>query len=63
MVVEALFLLSIWTKTVHSKESALIREARETKMGFTKIVNHACDSSLSDEDKMTKNRFYVFQRE
>ena len=57
MVVEALaratvFLLSIWTITVHSKESALIRE---TEMGLARIVNHAyCDSSLSDEDKVTK---------
>ena len=52
------FLLSIWrirAETVHSKESALIREARETQMGLTRIVNNAyCDSSLSDEDKMTR---------
>ena len=43
------FLLSIWrirAETVHSKE---------TEMGLTRIVNNAyCDSSLSDEDKMTK---------
>ena len=62
MVVVALkateFLLSIWTttaETVHSKESALIREVRETELGLTKVVNHAyCDSSLSDEHKLTK---------
>ena len=48
MVVVALkatvFLLSIWTitaETVHSKEGALIREARETEMGMARIVNHA----------------------
>ena len=54
MEVEALakatvFLLSIWTITaeiVHSKESALIRDARETEMGFTRIVNHASCSVL-----------------
>ena len=54
----AMFLFPIWTtaaETVHSKESALIREARETEMGFTRIVNHAyCDLSLSDENKMAK---------
>ena len=52
------FLLSIWTitaETVHSKESVLIRKARETYKGLTKIVDHAyCDSSLSDEEKVTK---------
>ena len=54
----AVFLFPIWrttAETVHSKESSLIREARETEMGLTRIVNHAyCDSSLSDEDKVTK---------
>ena len=52
------FLLSIWTitaETVHSKEGTLIRQARGTEMGSTRIVNHAyCDSSLSDEDKTYK---------
>ena len=62
MVVVALkatvFLLSIRTntaETVHSKESEHIRRVRETEMGLTRTVNHAfCDSSLSDEDKVTK---------
>ena len=62
MVIVALkatvFMFPIWkttAETVHSKETALIRKARETEKGLTKIVNHAyCDSSLSDEDKMTK---------
>ena len=52
------FVFPIWTiaaETVHSKENALIRKARESQMGITRIVNHAyCDSCLSDEDKVTK---------
>ena len=53
------FLFPIWTKTaetVHSKETLFNRRARETQLqGLTTVVNHAfCDSSLSDEDKMTQ---------
>ena len=54
----AVFLFPVWiiaADPVHSKESALIRETRETEMRLTRIVNHAfCDSSLSDEDKVSK---------
>ena len=58
VVVVAVFLFPVWiiaADPVHSKESALIRETRETEMRLTRIVNHAfCDSSLSDEDKVSK---------
>ena len=54
----AVFLFPVWrttAETVHSEQSASIREARDTEVGFTRIVNHAyCDSSLSDEDKVSK---------
>ena len=64
MVVEALakatvFLFLILTtaaETVHSRENALIRKARETQRELTTVVNHAfCDSNVSDENKMAKN--------
>ena len=63
MVVEALakatvFLFLILTtaaETVHSRENALIRKARETQRELTTVVNHAfCDSNDSDENKMAK---------
>ena len=52
------FLFPIWTtttETVRSKETALIRKARETQRELTTVVNHAfCDSNVSDENKMAK---------
>ena len=53
-----LFLFPFWTITAkrdYSKEKGSILKARETSEGLNRVINHAfCDSSLSDEDKMTK---------